>query len=65
MRPSKHYASNIIWEDKAGTRYTIAYNDKTKCYHMYRLQPNNEIIANSGCTFTRWINELKPVGMLI
>ena len=62
--PSKHYRPNSIYQDRAGTRYTIVYKPRIKGYHMTRLQPNSEPIANSGIVFTRWIRELEYVGPL-
>jgi len=61
MKLSKYYKPNGIYQDKAGTLYTIKYLPKCKIYGMWQLDSRNQTIANSGCTFTRWINELKYV----
>ncbi len=62
MKPSKYYKPNCIYKDRAGTRYTIDYNQRIKAYHMVQLQRNGERICNSGCVFTRWIKGLQLIG---
>jgi len=62
MRPSKHYKPDSIYQDRAGTRYTVIYKPNIKGYHMTRLQLNGDSIANSGVVFHRWIRELEYIG---
>jgi hypothetical protein len=65
MRLSKHYRPNSIYQDRAGTRYTVLYRPDVKCYCLYRLQPNGDRISNSGVHFSRWDHrELKYIGAL-
>jgi len=64
MRPSRHYKPNSIYLDSAGTRYTITYKAKIRCYHMVRLQPDGERICNSGVVFDRWPRGMKLCGLL-
>jgi len=64
MKPSKKFKPNCIYQDKAGTRYTITHKPEIHGYHMVRLQPNGDRICNSGIVFHRWLNELKCCGPL-
>ena len=64
MQPSKYYKPKSVYQDKAGTRYTIIYKPNIKGYYMYRLNYANDIIPNSGITFHKWIRELKYIGDL-
>ena len=63
-KTSKHYKPDSIYVDSAGTRYTVTYNPAIGVYCMFNLQPDNDIIANSGVCFSRWINDLKYQGFL-
>ena len=62
--PSKHYQPNSIYQDHAGTLYTIEYKPRIRAYHMTQLQPDGCPIANSGVVFSRWIKELNYIGSL-
>jgi hypothetical protein len=64
MRLSKHYRPNSVYQDRAGTKYTVLYRPAVKCYCLYRLQPNGDIISGSGVTFSAWDRELKYTGAL-
>ena len=64
MKPSKQYKPNSVYQDGAGTRYTILYKPEIKGYHMVQLNYANDRISNSGCVFTKWIRELKYTGEL-
>jgi hypothetical protein len=64
MRVSKHYRPKSVYEDKAGTRYTVIHKPDLKLYRMYRINSCNDIISNSGCDFQRWITELTYIGDL-
>ena len=64
MGPSKRYKPNCVYQDRAGTRYTITYKPEIRCYHVARLQPNGDRICNSGVVFHRWPRRLKLHGPL-
>ena len=64
MGPSKYYKPNCIYQDRAGTRYTITYKPSIHGYHMVRLQPDGSRICNSGVVFHRWLRCLKCCGPL-
>jgi hypothetical protein len=62
MKESKHYRPNSIYQDRAGTLYTIKYIPKIRAYHLTRLDSTGDTIANATVVFQQWIRELKYIG---
>jgi hypothetical protein len=60
--PAEEYQPDSVYQDKAGTRYTIKHLPDLKIYHMIRLQSNGSTISNATVVFEDWIDELELVG---